>query len=318
PAQTSTPPVVVNPPTPRPARDRQPETTPTPGVDASAAVPTADREEAAAPPPSAAQLLNDPDVAISPPAVPISSQAENELLSAVEVAMLPYFTLPAERQPIAKMTRGYADAAQIQGLSDADQALIRSRLAELERNRGLAQAKLDPDAPAPPEATAESATPAPPTAATLSSNAPDAVAAASAAVAPETSPEAGADPEPESDPAAASEPPAETTAAATAGDSASSDAPTASSSGSAAAVTEYDAVGILTASTVHTGNNQPELYRLLDPTGKRTIAYLEPSDNIDRVQMIGRLVGITGSSVYDPTTRLNLIQPTRVDILSPR
>lgn len=57
---------------------------------------------------------------------------------------------------------------------------------------------------------------------------------------------------------------------------------------------------------------------MLDPTGRRTVAYLEPGGQIDTVQMIGRLVGIVGESVYDPSTKLNLIQPTRVDILNAR
>lgn len=80
---------------------------------------------------------------------------------------------------------------------------------------------------------------------------------------------------------------------------------------------DYDAVGILSASTVHTGTNQPELLRLLDPTGRRTVAYLEPGGKVDTVQMLGRLVGITGQTVYDPTTKLNLIQIDSIDILSP-
>lgn len=259
-------------------------------------------DEPAAPRATRTDLLNDPDVKVPLPDVEVATQAEHEMLRAVEVAIRPYFTLPVDRQPIAKMVRGYADAAQLDGLSDNDLAIIQARLTELERNRELAEAmkQIDtssaevndgelPDKPetpavavvdAGPEVMTEG-TPAAPAAAREAAATPDAVATTEAPA--EAAPEATAPPTP---PAVA------------------------------VPASEYDAVGILTASTVHTGGDQPQLLRLLDPTGRRTVAYLEPGGEVDTVQMIGRLVGIVGDAVYDPTTKLNLIQPTRVDILN--
>ena len=77
----------------------------------------------------------------------------------------------------------------------------------------------------------------------------------------------------------------------------------------------FDAVGVLTVSTVHTGENQPELLRLLDPSGQRTIAYLEPNADLDAVQMIGQLVGIKGASSFDPSLKLRLIKPDQIVVL---
>ncbi|MEM9883357.1 MAG: hypothetical protein AAF800_10605 [Planctomycetota bacterium] len=226
-----------------------------------------------------ADLLDNPDVDVPLPDAAVTTEARDEMLRAVEVAMLPYFTLPVSEQPIAKMVRGYADAASLADLGANDMAIVQARLTELERNRELALAMRKVDAvaaevgePVTPEATPEAAPEADPTDST-----------ASVVV-----------------PAANASDPSESTPAATPG----------GTSGG------YDAVGILTASTVHTGGNQPQLFRLLDPTGRRTIAYLEPAD-VDTVQMLGRLVGVVGSTQYDPSTRLNLIEPDRIDVLSP-
>ena len=281
-------PVTPEPTTPEPAVRPTPEApavvevpepvTPAPAVPVEAEIPAVTEVTFEDPTPLEAaepkmDLLNDPDVKVAAPDVPVTTQASNELLRAVEVAILPYFTLPVDEQPIAKMVRGYADAAQIEGLSDNDLTIIRTRLTELERNRTLAEAMHDIEDT---NLEVNDGQPAP--------------------VATEEPADAGPTPTAEAEAPETPEPPA---------------AP-------AVPATEYDAVGVLTASTVHTGGNQPQLFRLLDPTGRRTVAYLEPGDNIDTVQMIGRLVGIVGDSVYDPSTKLNLIQPQRIDILNAR
>ncbi len=267
--------------------------------------------------PSSEALLNDPSVRVARPEVPVATRADNDMLRAVEIAILPYFTLPVDQQPIAKMVRGYADAAQIDDLSDNDLAIIRNRLTELQRNRDRALGKVDPplDAAASTALANPRATPAPPTpadddAVTMASPNPD--ASATTVVSADTERLAGAVTPPADDPApdstndtdtASSPPPAPPTPPATTGP---------------AFVGEYDAIGILIASTVHTGVNQPKLLRLMDPTGRRTVAYLEPTDQTDTVRYMGQLVGIVGQAVYDPTTKLNLIRPTQIDVLAPR
>ncbi|MEM9418649.1 MAG: hypothetical protein AAGA25_06265 [Planctomycetota bacterium] len=296
-------PVVVNPPAPKQVEPEPVTPTPTPEPApteaAEAPLPPAEVisfDEVVDPAGEAAvaekevDLLNDPTVDVPVPDVQVKTDATNEMLRAVEVAMLPYLSLPVEEQPIAKMVQGYADAAQIAQLSDSDMAIVRARLTQLERNRELATALAEADA-----VTAE-----------VNEGQPDAETAATDPLADaETPAEDEAAPAPDAEATASAEEPtvAETPKAPT---------PPAVP----AVASEYDAVGILTASTVHTGANQPVLLRLLDPTGKRTIAYLEPSEAVDTVQMIGRIVGIVGESVYDPTTRLNLIRPTKVDVLS--
>lgn len=287
--------VVVNPPAPKPVAPAPApevaEVAPAPEeVSFDSAVDAPTETPVAAKP---VDLLNDPMAEVPLPDVAVTTEATNEMLRAVEVAMLPYLSLPVDEQPIAKMVRGYADAAQIAELSDSDLAIVRARLTQLERNRELATALAAADA-----VTAEvndGQTPA-----------------------PESAPGNG-EGDAAADPLADAQTPGEGEAVEVAGapegdatPPTPKPAPTPAVSGS-----EYDAIGILTASTVHTGANQPVLLRLLDPTGRRTVAYLEPSEAIDTVQMIGRIVGIVGESVYDPTTRLNLIRPTRVDVLSP-
>ncbi|MEM7624354.1 MAG: hypothetical protein AAF333_01865 [Planctomycetota bacterium] len=299
--ETPAPPAVVvpEPAQPAPVAVEAPESTlpmsPVPEMPAVAEV-SFDEPAPVASPSGQADLLNDPDVKVPLPDVAVTTQASNELLRAVEVAILPYFTLPVDEQPIAKMVRGYADAAQIDGLSDNDLTIIRTRLTELERNRELAEAMRQIEA-----TNAEVNDGQPPV---LLPVAIEDSADDEGAAEPPTLSAEGENPE-----APATDAAPET--AATPEAPVAPIAPVVPSS-------EYDAVGILTASTVHTGGNQPQLFRLLDPTGRRTVAYLEPGEAVDTVQMLGRLVGIVGDSVYDPSTKLNLIQPQRIDVLNAR
>jgi hypothetical protein len=77
----------------------------------------------------------------------------------------------------------------------------------------------------------------------------------------------------------------------------------------------YDAVGRLNASRIYDGKRLPQLYRLQAPAGGRTIGYIRPSETLDMIPMLGRLVGIVGSKDYDAGYRLLIITPKRLDIL---
>jgi hypothetical protein len=79
---------------------------------------------------------------------------------------------------------------------------------------------------------------------------------------------------------------------------------------------EYDAVGRLNASRVYDGKRLPMLYRLSSPSGGRTIGYIRPSQQVDLLPMLGRLVGIVGSKNYDAGYRLLIVSPKRIDILT--
>jgi hypothetical protein len=80
---------------------------------------------------------------------------------------------------------------------------------------------------------------------------------------------------------------------------------------------QYVAVGRVAASTIYDGERLPKLLRLQDAATGRTIAYLEPDEKYQMVNLIGNLVGIIGEKNYDEPLRLNIVNPRRVDILTP-
>jgi hypothetical protein len=229
-------------------------------------------------------------------------------LAAVEDAIGPYFDLPVDEQPFDKMVEGYAAASAVVGLSRSDVRLIQDRLQTIERDRELAEALGEPEPPA-PVAVADAGVPV-----------VDPEIAALTTPAEGTTPEAdtmadSSDAEPAPTPIAELAEPMDEVAITPA-----ASLPTVTRSEPTELPSfagTYDAVGILAASTVHTGSNQPELLRLIDPTVGRTLAYVEPGGEIDTAQMVGRLVGITGTATYDPTSKLKLFQVASVDVLGP-
>lgn len=80
---------------------------------------------------------------------------------------------------------------------------------------------------------------------------------------------------------------------------------------------EYVAVGRVAASTIYDGTNLPKLLRLQDAATGRTIAYLQPDEEYQVVNLIGNLVGIVGEKHYDGGMRLNIVEPKRIDLLLP-
>lgn len=79
---------------------------------------------------------------------------------------------------------------------------------------------------------------------------------------------------------------------------------------------DYTAVGRLLASSLYTGERLPKLYRLVDPLSDMTIGYVEPTGEVDLRRMLGRVVGIVGSSEYHPGLKLRLIKVERIDSLA--
>ena len=80
---------------------------------------------------------------------------------------------------------------------------------------------------------------------------------------------------------------------------------------------QYVAVGRVAASTIYDGERLPKLLRLQDAATGRTIAYLKPDEKYQMVNLIGNLIGIIGDKTYDEQLRLNIINPRRVDLLTP-
>ena len=79
----------------------------------------------------------------------------------------------------------------------------------------------------------------------------------------------------------------------------------------------YDAVGQLVGSAVYDGHRMPRLYRLLDASSRRTVAYVQPSDKLDPKIYLGQVVGLLGTSRYDPSLKLNIFEVKSADILQP-
>jgi hypothetical protein len=81
---------------------------------------------------------------------------------------------------------------------------------------------------------------------------------------------------------------------------------------------QYDVAGRLVASTVYDGKRLPLMYRVLsaEPTTARTLAYVAPGAGLNLGDKVGRVVGVVGDSRFDESLRVNIIVPTRVDVLT--
>ena len=77
---------------------------------------------------------------------------------------------------------------------------------------------------------------------------------------------------------------------------------------------DFDAVGTIMASSVYDGRSLPRMFRLVDPTARRTLAYLSPAD-VDPSAMLGKLVGVTGESHYDPSLKLRIFEVETIEVL---
>ena len=82
----------------------------------------------------------------------------------------------------------------------------------------------------------------------------------------------------------------------------------------------YALVGRLAASAIYDGKRLPLMYRLqsVDSGGGRTIAYVVPTPDIDLRGKLGSIVGVEGASRVDQGLKLRIVQPSRVDLLTPR
>lgn len=78
---------------------------------------------------------------------------------------------------------------------------------------------------------------------------------------------------------------------------------------------EYQAIGLLQVSSVYDGQSLPRMYRLVDPSG-RTVAYVAPTPMIDESDLLDTLVGVVGTSSYDPALKLQIITPEQLDALA--
>jgi hypothetical protein len=75
-------------------------------------------------------------------------------------------------------------------------------------------------------------------------------------------------------------------------------------------------VGLLVASAVYNGEGLPRLYRLIDASSRRTLAYIRPSAEVDAAAALGRVVGIAGPATLDAAIKSRIIEPIRIDVLN--
>lgn len=93
--------------------------------------------------------------------------------------------------------------------------------------------------------------------------------------------------------------------------------PEKSSSTANGASANYDATGQLLTSGVYDGINLPRLLRLVDPTTKRTIAYIRPSGKFNAERSLGHMVGIQGLTRLDRGMNLRIIDVKGLVVLEP-
>ncbi|MCA9284323.1 MAG: SH3 domain-containing protein [Phycisphaerales bacterium] len=78
----------------------------------------------------------------------------------------------------------------------------------------------------------------------------------------------------------------------------------------------YAAIGRFNASSVFDGKRLPLLFRVQDPAGGQTVAYVAPAEGLELFPLLGQLVGVVGTARYDQALRVNVVTPVRVDILT--
>lgn len=80
---------------------------------------------------------------------------------------------------------------------------------------------------------------------------------------------------------------------------------------------QYTIVGRLSASAIYDGKRLPLMYRVQAVGGPatRTIAYVKPDEELKIDSKLGQIVGVIGEAKVDPTLKLNIITPTRIDTL---
>lgn len=79
----------------------------------------------------------------------------------------------------------------------------------------------------------------------------------------------------------------------------------------------YNLVGMLTASSIYDGKNLPVMYRVVSADAKvpTTLGYIDPAQDPTLASKVGQLVGVIGEAIVDPTLKIAVIRPVRVDLV---
>lgn len=79
----------------------------------------------------------------------------------------------------------------------------------------------------------------------------------------------------------------------------------------------YSLMGTLAASSIYDGKNLPLMYRLISADAKApvTLGYINPDQDPTLASKVGQVVGVVGDAILDPTLKISVIRPVRVDVI---
>jgi len=81
--------------------------------------------------------------------------------------------------------------------------------------------------------------------------------------------------------------------------------------------TNYAIAGKLALSNTFDGRLRPFMYRIQDPKSGRTLGYLPGNEDWELSGLVGQTIGVVGNNKWNPNWRVNVVEATRFDILSP-
>jgi hypothetical protein len=79
----------------------------------------------------------------------------------------------------------------------------------------------------------------------------------------------------------------------------------------------YAIAGKLALSNTFDGRLRPFMYRIQDPKSGRTLGYLPENEDWELSGLVGQTIGVVGDNKWNPNWRVNVVEATRFDILSP-
>ena len=79
----------------------------------------------------------------------------------------------------------------------------------------------------------------------------------------------------------------------------------------------YAITGKLALSNTFDGRLRPFLYRIQDPKTGRTLGYVKDHEQFQFGELVGQIVGIKGDSIWDPHWRIQMVEGTSLDLVSP-
>ena len=79
----------------------------------------------------------------------------------------------------------------------------------------------------------------------------------------------------------------------------------------------YAITGKLALSNTFDGRLRPFLYRIQDPKTGRTLGYVKDQEEFQFGELVGQIVGIKGDATWDPHWRIQMVEGTSLDLVSP-